>query len=127
MHVFVKDRKKDKVGIAIVVERTLCNAVDDAISDLLHVSSGLQTRWQRQLPAGIVLDFRGVIELIGIRKQRCLTCSMAQHPILLKVRNVSGFPKKRIDRTYERHAKFFIRNVMHDIESAGTSVGYQVL
>src|ERR1041385_6619030 len=124
MHIFVENRQKDEVGIAIVVERILCNVVDDSISDLLHVSRGHRSRWQVQMPACIVLDLRGVIETVGIRTQGCLTRSLTQHPKLLKVRNVSGFPQKRIDRRYERHAKFFVRNVTYGIESAGPSVGY---
>ena len=76
------------------------------------------------MPSRIVFDFRGVIKRVAIRTQGTLPRSVTQYPIFLKVRNVSDFPKKRIDRAQEGYAKLLVRKVTHKIERAGPGVDH---
>ena len=76
------------------------------------------------MPSRIVFDLRGIIKRVTICTQGTLPGSVTQHPVILKIRDVSDFPKKRIDRAQERYAKLLVRKVTHKIERAGPSVDH---
>ena len=120
MHIFVEYRKKYEVGIAIT-------EVHDAVADFLHITNRLGPGRQRQMPARIVGDLRGIIKGITIGPDRSMTSGVTQDPVLLEIRDVPNLPKKGINRTQKRYTKLLVREIAHEIECACSSVNNQSL
>ena len=118
MHIFVEYGQKHEVGIAIA-------EIHDAVADFLHITNRLSARRQRQMPARIVCNLRRIIEGITVRAHRRMTSCMTQHPVFLKIGNVSDLPQKGIDRAQYRNTKLIVREIAYEIERARSSINNQ--
>src|SRR5436853_7771748 len=101
MHIFVEDRQKYEVLVALI-------EIYDAVANILHVTNRHSTRRQRQMPARIMCDLRRIVEGISVGAQWSMTRGVTQHPVFLEIRHVPDLLQKGIDRTQQRRAKLLV-------------------
>ncbi len=116
MHVLVEGAVEGV--IAQLVAGILFQKGENPVADLPHVVEGRLPRGKRQIPAPVMSDFHGVVELILAVDDGRLTAGVAQGPPRLEPGVVAHLPESRIHHGKLRPHQLFIGQVTDEVEGA---------
>jgi hypothetical protein len=115
-----------KVLLALI-QRHALDAIDHIREYLSHISEGLFTPRQTQIPSCVMIDSGRVIQRVYASNDWRSLPEMAQCPFLLKPRYMSDFPQWRVYYVNLRSEHLLVRQVRNKLERAISSLDQCVI